>query len=260
MSATTVCELRAVQVVRGGRALLDGVDLALHAGEVLAVLGPNGAGKSTLLGVLAGDMRPDAGDVLVDDRPLTAWSLGDLSRRRGVLLQENGTAFPFAVHEVVRMGRAPWRRTPRSAEDDEAVAEAISAADIAHLAERAVPTLSGGERARTAFARVIAGRTGMLLLDEPTAALDLGHQEALLSLARAHAQAGDAVLIILHDLNLAAAFADRILLLQEGRVAACGTPAEVLTEATVSAVYRTPVEVITHPVTGHGIILPRRPA
>lgn len=260
MSATTVCELRAVQVVRGGRALLDGVDLTLHAGEVLAVLGPNGAGKSTLLGVLAGDVRPDAGDVLVDDRPLTAWSLGDLSRRRGVLLQENSTAFPFAVHEVVRMGRAPWRRTPRSAEDDEAVAEAISAADIAHLAERAVPTLSGGERARTAFARVIAGRTGMLLLDEPTAALDLGHQEALLSLARAHAQAGDAVLIILHDLNLAAAFADRILLLQEGRVAACGTPAEVLTEATVSTVYRTPVEVITHPVTGHGIILPRRPA
>ncbi|MDR2321581.1 MAG: heme ABC transporter ATP-binding protein [Microbacterium sp.] len=258
MSAT-VAELRAVQVARGGRALLDGVDLTLHAGEVLAVLGPNGAGKSTLLGVLAGDLHPDSGEVLIDDRPLSDWRVGDLSRRRGVLLQENSTAFPFVVHEVVRMGRAPWRRTPRSEEDDEAVSEAISAADIGPLAERAVPTLSGGERARTAFARVIAGRTGMLLLDEPTAALDLGHQEALLSLARAHARSGDAVLVILHDLNLAAAFADRVLLLQEGRVAACGTPAEVLTETTVSTVYRTPVEVIPHPVTGRGIILPRRP-
>ena len=257
---TAVCAARDVRVVRGGRVLLDGVTVSLRAGEVLAVLGPNGAGKSTLLGVLAGDLRPDAGEVLFDGRPLHSWGLGDLSRRRGVLLQDNATAFGFTVHEVVRMGRAPWRRTPQAAEDEEAVFEAVASADIGGLVDRAVPSLSGGERARTAFARVLAGRTGALLLDEPTAALDLGHQEALLSLAREHARAGDAVLIILHDLNLASAYADRVMLLRDGRVAADGAPEEVLTATTVSEVYRTPVEVIPHPATGRAIILPHRPA
>src|SRR5690606_32759688 len=135
--------------------------------------------------------------------------LSELARRRSVLLQDNQLMFPFTVHQVVEMGRAPWRRTPLEDEDNDAISESIQAADIAHLGNRRVPSLSGGERARAAFARVMAGRTGVLMLDEPTAALALGHQESVLGLARARAEAGDAVLIVLHDLSLASAFSDR---------------------------------------------------
>lgn len=257
-ASVPVCALRNATVVRSGNVLLDRVDLELHAGEVLAVLGPNGAGKSTLLGALAGDITVDSGEVEFGGRPLPAWGLGELSRRRGVLLQDNRTAFPFTVQEVVEMGRAPWRRTAQADEDADAITWALDIADVAHLSDRRVPSLSGGERARTAFARVIAGRTSALFLDEPTAALDIGHQEALLTRARELALAGAAVLVVLHDLNLAAAYADRVVLLQHGAVAGVGTPDEVLTASIVSDAYRTPVEVIPHPVTGRGIIVPVR--
>jgi iron complex transport system ATP-binding protein len=255
---TVVASARGVTLARSGRKLLDDMSLDLHAGEVLALLGPNGAGKSTLMGVLSGDVDPDSGAVEFRDRPIGDWSLPELARRRSVLLQDNQIMFPFTVHQVVEMGRAPWRRTPLEDDDNEAIAAAIAAADIAHLGNRRVPSLSGGERARVGFARVVAGRTGVLMLDEPTAALDLGHQETLLRLMRERAAAGDAVLVVLHDLNLAAAYADRIALLREGRVFACGTPAEVLTAETVSDVYRTPVEVISHPGSGAGIVMPVR--
>jgi iron complex transport system ATP-binding protein len=254
----TVCAAEAVHLERGGRALLDSVSLELRAGEVLALLGPNGAGKSTLLSVLSGDVAPDRGSVRFGDREIGDWSLSELSRRRGVLLQDNQLLFPFTVHQVVEMGRAPWRRTPLEDDDNAAISEAIAAADLAHLGNRRVPSLSGGERARAGFARVMAGRTGVLMLDEPTAALDLGHQEAVLGIARERARAGDAVLVVLHDLNLAGAYADRIALLRDGRIIACDAPERVLTAEVVSDVYQTPVEVIPHPVTGRGIVLPRR--
>lgn len=247
-----------VRVVRGNRALLDDVTLDLRAGEVLALLGPNGAGKSTLLSLLSGDVAPDTGSVQFGGQDIGDWSLLDLARRRSVLLQDNQIMFPFTVHQVVEMGRAPWRRTPFEDEDNAAISEALNAADIAHLGNRRVPSLSGGERARVAFARVMAGRTGVLMLDEPTAALDLGHQEAVLTLARDRARAGDAVLIVLHDLNLAAAYADRIALLRDGRIVACDSPERVLTAEIVSDVYRTPVEVIQHPTSAHGIVMPLR--
>ncbi|WP_017793183.1 heme ABC transporter ATP-binding protein, partial [Leucobacter salsicius] len=248
-TGSVVCAAETVTLSRGGRALLDDVSLDLRAGEVLALLGPNGAGKSTLMSVLAGDVSPDQGAVQFGDRGLRDWSLVDLSRRRSVLLQDNQLLFPFTVHQVVEMGRAPWRRTEREEEDNEAISEAIASADIAHLGNRRVPSLSGGERARAAFARVMAGRTGVLMLDEPTAALDIGHQEAVLTLARERARQGDAVLIVLHDLNLAAAYADRIALLRDGKIVACDAPERVLTSEIVSHAYRTPVEVIRHPVT-----------
>lgn len=257
-AGSVVCAAESVVLERGNRKLLDEVSLEVRAGEVLSLLGPNGAGKSTLLRLLSGDLAPDAGTVMFGGRPLSDWSLIDLSRRRGVLLQENQLLFPFTVHQVVEMGRAPWRRTPLEDDDNDAISEAIGATDIAHLGNRRVPSLSGGERARTAFARVIAGRTGMLMLDEPTAALDLGHQEAVLTLARERAQAGDAVLIVLHDLNLASAYSDRIALLREGRIVACGDPDDVLDSATLTDVYRTPVEVIRHPENGQRIVLPLR--
>lgn len=247
-----------VRVHRGGRDILGGVDLSVRAGEVLALIGPNGAGKSTLLGALSGDVEIDGGEIQFAGRALADWPLAEQARRRGVLLQDNQVLFPFTVHQVVEMGRAPWRRTPLEDEDNEAIAWAIDLADIAHLGNRRVPSLSGGERARSAFARVVAGRTGVLLLDEPTAALDLKHQESVLSLARDRADAGDAVIVVLHDLNLAAAHSDRIALLRRGTIAAEGTPEEVLTAETVSEVYDHPVEVIRHPRTGAAIVVPIR--
>ena len=143
-----VCAAHGVEVVRGARKLLDGVSLELRAGEVLALLGPNGAGKSTLLSLLSGDVTPDGGRVEFAGRDIGEWSLGELAQRRSVLLQDNQVLFPFTVHQVVEMGRAPWRRTPREDEDNSAISEAIDAADIAHLGNRRVPSLSGGERAR----------------------------------------------------------------------------------------------------------------
>jgi iron complex transport system ATP-binding protein len=253
-----VAAARNVRIVRGGRALLDDVSLDLHAGEVLALLGPNGAGKSTLMGLLSGDVEPDSGSVEFGGRPIGDWTLMELARRLSVMLQDNQIMFPFTVHQVVEMGRAPWRRTPLEDDDNAAISEALGAADIGHLGTRRVPSLSGGERARVAFARVLAGRTGVLMLDEPTAALDLGHQEALLSLARDRARAGDAVLLVLHDLNLAAAYADRVALLREGRIVGCDAPESVLTAEIVSDVYRTPVEIVPHPSSGTGIVVPVR--
>ena len=254
-AGTVVASARGVTLSRGGRKLLDDVSLELHAGEVLALLGPNGAGKSTLLGVLSGDTAPDGGDVEFRGRPISEWTLPELARRRSVLLQDNQIMFPFTVHQVVEMGRAPWRRTPLEDDDNEAIAEAIAAADIAHLGNRRVPSLSGGERARVGFARVIAGRTGVLMLDEPTAALDLGHQETLLQLTRERAAAGDAVLVVLHDLNLAAGHADRIVMLHGGRIAADGSPREVLTRATIERVYAQPVLVLEHPTRGVPLVV-----
>lgn len=254
----TVVSAQNVSVVRGGRTLLNQVSIELRAGQVLALLGPNGAGKSTLMSLLSGDVRPDRGSVRFIEREIGSWSLPELARRRSVLLQDNQLLFPFTVHQVVEMGRAPWRRTPLEDEDNEAIAEAIAAADIAHLGNRRVPSLSGGERARVAFARVMAGRTGVMMLDEPTAALDIGHQESVLSLARDRARAGDAVLVVLHDLNLAAAYADQIALLRQGEIFAHGSPDDVFTAENISEVYGTPVEVIQHPMTGRGIVMPLR--
>ncbi|HEY0215335.1 MAG TPA: heme ABC transporter ATP-binding protein [Cellulomonas sp.] len=268
-----------------GATLLDGVDLDLRAGELLAVVGPNGAGKSTLLGVLAGDLAPTRGTVRYADadaspradegvgsragsgsEALNAGTgtdvrrlkVGDLARRRAVLLQEHRLSFPFGVADVVRMGRSPWRATPAEDRDDRVVADALIEADVLHLAERRFPTLSGGEKARVAFARARAQATPVLMLDEPTAALDIRHQEMVLDRARGRARAGDAVVAVLHDLTLAAAYADRVAVLAGGRLHGLGSPAEVLRADLLTEVYRHPVEVLTHPRTGALLVLPER--
>ncbi|WP_340537455.1 heme ABC transporter ATP-binding protein [Nocardioides sp. GXZ039] len=249
---------RGVVVRYGATTVLDGVDLEVRHGEVLALVGPNGAGKSTLLGVLTGDVDTVAGDVEVLGRPLADWRLRDLARERAVLAQEHHVSFPFPVEEVVRMGRSPWRGLPEEDDDEAAVAESMAVADVTHLAARPFGVLSGGEKGRTSFARVLAQRTGMLLLDEPTAALDLGHQEVVLERARAQADAGRAVVVVLHDLSLAAAWSDRIVLLDQGRIAAEGAPADVLSAPLLSEVYRYPVDVLPHPATGELLVLADR--
>ncbi|MET8458618.1 heme ABC transporter ATP-binding protein [Streptomyces parvulus] len=253
-----LAEAEAVRVLLGGRPVLDGVDVRVRAGEVLALVGPNGAGKSTLLGALAADVPAAEGVVRVHGRPAGEWSAPELALRRAVLPQSASLSFPFPVAEVVRMGRAPWAGGEREAEDDAAVAEAMARTEVAGFAGRPFSALSGGERARVALARVLAQRAPLLLLDEPTAALDLRHQELVLRLCRERARAGDAVVVVLHDLALAAAYADRVAVLRAGRIAAEGAPAEVFDEDLLSEVYDQPVEVLPHPRTGALLVVPRR--
>jgi iron complex transport system ATP-binding protein len=254
--------MRGVDFSVGGRRLLHGVDLAVAPGELVALIGPNGAGKSTALAVLAGDVRPDSGDVRIDDRDAATIRISELGRLRSVLLQQKSVAFSYPVRDVVAMGRMPWSRTTRrdgvGADDDEIVADALARTDILHLADRDVTTLSGGELARVALARVVAQRCRVVLLDEPTDALDIGHQEQVLALAAGLAGDGCAVLAVLHDLGLAAAYADRVVLLRNGCVVAGGPPREVLTGELLSDVYAHPVEVIDHPRTGALLVLPVR--
>ncbi|MEN8671681.1 heme ABC transporter ATP-binding protein [Nocardioides sp.] len=251
-------EARGIVVRYGPSTVLSGVDLDVRHGEVLALVGPNGAGKSTLLGVLAGDVAATHGDVRVLGRPLEEWRLRDLARERAVLTQEHVVAFPFLVGEVVRMGRSPWRNRPEEDHDDLVVAEAMETTDVTHLSYRPFGLLSGGEKGRTSFARVLAQATGVLLLDEPTAALDIGHQEAVLERARRRADDGAAVVVVLHDLSLAAAWSDRVSLLHRGVVAADGPPAEVLVPGLLSEVYDHPIDVLDHPVTGELLVLADR--
>lgn len=254
----TLAAVTDARLTLGGSTILDGADLEVRAGEVRALVGPNGAGKSTLLSVLTGDRAPSRGHVTVHGAPLSSWSTADLALRRAVLTQDVTVSFPFTVREVVEMGRAPWRGTAFEEDDDAIVDDALAATDVAHLQARSFTTLSGGERARAALSRVLAQRTQLLLLDEPTAALDLRHQELVLTLAREHAQAGGAVVVVVHDIGLAAAYADQVTILAGGRVVGDGPPGTVLTADLLSDVYEHPVEVIEHPDGGAPIILPRR--
>ncbi|THA63792.1 heme ABC transporter ATP-binding protein [Streptomyces sp. A0958] len=255
-----VAEVSGLRVRLGGRQVLESIDLTAHAGEVVALVGPNGAGKSTLLAALAADLPAESGAVRIDGRPVTDWSAPELALRRAVLPQTAALAFPFPVEDVVRMGRAPWAGTGRADEDDPAVAAAMAATEVTEFAGRPFSALSGGERARVALARVLAQRAPLLLLDEPTAALDLRHQELVLRICRERAAAGDAVVVVLHDLGLAAAYADRAAVLHEGRIAVAGPPAEVFSSELLGKVYRQPVEVFPHPRTGVPLVVPDRTA
>ncbi|MEM7117545.1 MAG: heme ABC transporter ATP-binding protein [Chloroflexota bacterium] len=245
----------------GRKAILQDVSVELAAGELLAVVGPNGAGKSTLLKLLTGDIRPSSGEVMLEKRPLSQWSRADLAKRRAVLLQQSHLTFAFSVLEVVLMGRIPHNSGVESDNDYAIAEEALDFVGLTDFADRVYPTLSGGEQQRVQLARILAqiweppaAGHRYLLLDEPTASLDLAYQQQTLKIARRFAMEGTAVLAILHDLNLAAQFADRILMLKGGTITAVGTPAEVLTSQTIETVFDTPVHVLTHPETKRPLV------
>lgn len=248
-----------IAVTLGHATLLDGVTLEVVRGTVTAIVGPNGAGKSTLLSVLSGERTPTRGTALLNGQPLASIPPDVLARRRGVLPQEALLAFGFTGREVALLGRTP--HTTSRAEDERAALRALDAADVAHLAERRYPTCSGGEKQRLHLARVLAqldsDAAAVLLLDEPTAALDLAHQHRVLATARRLAvERGLAVVAVLHDLNLAAQYADRVAVLDRGRIAAEGTPAEVLRPGTVRAVFGIDVLVLEHPTLGYPLVVP----
>ncbi len=243
---------------RAGRVpLVEGVTLEAGAGEFVAIVGANGAGKSTLLRLLAGDLAPSAGDVVLGGRPVRSYRAAELALLRAVLPQQSRIEFAFTVRQVVEMGRSPHRARGSPAGDASAVAKALAAADIAGLAERAYPGLSGGEQARACLARVLAQDTPVVLLDEPTAALDIRHQHQVLSVVRGLADEGRTVVAVLHDLNLAATYATRVAAMHRGRVVADGTPGEVLTGEVLSRVYEHPVEVVRAGGDGRLVVLPQ---
>ncbi len=245
-----------VGVELGGLTVLDGIDLNVAEGEMLVLVGPNGAGKSTLLGALSGEIGLRHGEVLYGQRPVAGIRHTELARLRSVLTQENGVSFPFLVSEVVAMGRSPWARTVEGRDDISAVAAAMEAADITHLAGRRYTQLSGGEKARVSLARVLAQATPVVFLDEPTASLDLRHQEDVMRIGRRMADEGRTVVVVLHDLSLASAYADRLALISGGRLEALGSPTEVLTAERVERVYGLPV--VLHEVAGRPVVVPRR--
>ncbi len=243
-----------LRVCAGDKILLDDVSLQLGRGEVLAIIGANGAGKSTLLKTLSGERKIEKGEIVINNRALDEWKHGELARVRGVLPQESNLNFPFTAFEVALLGRTPHCRGSETTRDYEIACAAMEATDTAYLANRSFPTLSGGERQRVHLARVLAQvweepkqDARLLLLDEPTSSLDLTHQHATLGIARRFARRGAGVIVVLHDLNLAAQYADRILLLKRGRVVARGTPQEVLQPAIINDAYGVRVLVMPHP-------------
>ena len=240
----------------GGAHLVDDVTFAADRGELLAVAGPNGAGKTTLLRLLAGEIAPSSGEVRIEGQSIEAMRPAALARLRAVLPQQTPTTFRFTAREVVGFARMPWLGTPTSAEDEEAVDEAMRLTEVDHLSGQAFPTLSGGEQTRVSVARVMAQRTPLLLFDEPTSALDLRHQELVMELLRCLAMAGRAVVAVVHDLNLASIHASRIGLMRDGRLAACGAPAEILNERLLSEVFGHPVRVIEDPKSNQPLVLP----
>ena len=200
-------------------------------------------------------MRPTNGTVVIDGRDIRTVRHLELARLRSVLTQENQVSFPFTVAEVVEMGRSPWARTG-SRDDERAIADAIGATDVSHLVARRYTSLSGGEKARVSLARVLAQSTPVVFLDEPTAALDLRHQEEVMATAAALARAGRAVVVVVHDLSLAAAYADRVALVAAGRLESLGTPVEVFTAERVERVYGLAVDVVSQ--NERPVILPVR--
>lgn len=239
--------------VLDGRVRLSGIDLEVKPGEVLAVLGPNGAGKSSLLRILSSDLATAQGRVELNGKPLSQWSPLQLAQQRAVLPQAGSLQFPFTVHEVVQLGRYPWQG--ESAVHSRTIIEAaMQASGIARLADRVYTHLSTGERARVQFARVLAqiweakpGTPRYLLLDEPTASLDPAHQHELLAMTRCFAAGGVGVVMVIHDLNLALLYADRCLLLRDGRALAIGTSAAVLNHTNIHDAFDIEVELLQSP-------------
>lgn len=248
--------LRAAKVTyhAGPRCLVSGIDFTLGPGEMVALLGPNGAGKSTVLKLLCGELRPSSGTVVFGGKPLGQWAPRELARRRAVLPQQAMVPFEFSAMEIVMLGRSPHGDAGKCVG---MVLEAMEWTECRHLAQQSVGTLSGGELQRVHLARVLvqiglraSGSVRCLMLDEPISNLDLSHQHGALRIAREIASQGAALLVVLHDLNLAAQYADRIVLLKQGRIVAAGTPSEVLCTELIGEVFGVRARVIKNPVCG----------
>ncbi|GEE02481.1 hemin import ATP-binding protein HmuV [Gordonia spumicola] len=254
----TGIRVRDVSVELGRRRVVSDVDLDVSSGEIVALVGPNGCGKSTLLSVVSGVRAPAAGQVMIGGDDVRDLDPRLLARRRALVTQTNRVDTPFTVREVVEMGRYPWTRTPDAARSAEVIDEAVEACELGDLLDRQFSQLSGGQQARVSLARALAQDTPVLLLDEPTAALDIGHSEHVLTILADRAAAGVAVLLVVHDLSSAAAYADRVAVMKAGEILACGRVRDVMTAELLTETYDHPVLVVDHPDTGELLIVPRR--
>jgi iron complex transport system ATP-binding protein len=230
----TACELR---IARGGRLVLDGIDLSLRRGTVVAIVGPNGVGKSTLLAALAGLIAPANGSVQIDSTDLRSLPAAIRAQRFAFLPQHPETVWPVSVSTLVGLARIPFRALSSARRDEAAVAGALERTGTLQWADRDVQTLSGGERARVMLARLIAGEPQWILADEPFAGLDPAHQFDAASLLRSLAEAGCGVVFTVHDLTLAASLADRVIVLSNGKIVADGAPDSTLTPGLLREVY-----------------------
>jgi len=250
--------LEAIEVTLGGRAVLRGVDLAVEPGEVVGLLGRNGAGKTSLLRVAAGTLAPDAGRVSLGGAPLASLDRRERARRAAYVPQETQVPFAFTAAEVVLMGRTPHLGFLgfESAHDLAVAQHALERMGVAALADRNVQELSGGERQLVVMARALAQESELLLLDEPTAFLDLRHRLEVLSVVRERVAAGASALCVSHDLAVAARFCDRVALLADGCVLALGPPREVLRPDTLRAAYGIEADVLLG-ADGVAVVMPR---
>ncbi|CAN7561554.1 heme ABC transporter ATP-binding protein [Bosea sp. LjRoot9] len=262
--ALIACE--GVSFAIGRRKLVDQASLELRPGRTTILVGPNGAGKSTLLKLLTGELHPSAGRISFDGEALGAVPGWRLASRRAVMAQQTRLAFPFTVYEVARLGvDGVGRRLPRG-QREALIGQALSAAGVLDLAARSYQTLSGGEQQRVQFARALcqleagrgAGPSQALFLDEPIASLDLCHQLALLDMARSLASRGVAVLIVLHDLNLAVTYADELVIMDQGRIVARGAPAATLDDALLRQVFKVDLSLSRAPAPGLPFLLPQQ--
>lgn len=249
----TVLEARALCASAAGNKAqshtLQDVSFALPPGSITGVIGPNGAGKSTLLRALCAELRPQSGQVLLAGRQLASWSPTERARALAVLPQHSQLSFPFSTEQVVALGRLP--HATGAAIDKDVVQQAMLATDTDALAARKYTQLSGGEQQRVQLARVLAqlwrpvdSTTRLLLLDEPTAALDMQHQQQLFAALRQFRSEGGCCLLVMHDVNPLAALADSVLVLHHGQLIAAGTPAEVYRESLFETVFQTRVQVL----------------
>ena len=255
---------RDVQFFRGQRKILEAITGDLRPGCVTALLGPNGAGKSTLLKLFASELMPASGTIEFGGRQLSQWNPRELAQRRAVLPQESHLAFAFPVREVVMMGRFPHLQGSETPRDREIGDAALARLELTALADRPYPALSGGEKQRVQLARVLAqiwepppAGHRYLLLDEPTAGLDLAHQHAILRAAQEWARAGAVVLAVLHDLNLAMTYADDAWVLDQVRLAAIGPVEEVLQAPLIERVFQVSAELLPRPGHSRPVILTR---
>ena len=248
-----------ISVGYGDHIVIDGLDLDVLEGTVTAIIGPNGCGKSTLLRTLGRLLRPNAGHVVLDGKRIDKIPTRAVAKVLGILPQAPTAPEGLTVADLVARGRHPhqvWYRQ-WSRDDEEAVAQALAWTGISDLAERPVDQLSGGQRQRAWLSMALAQGTDLLLLDEPTTFLDLAHQIDVLDLVRRlHREAGRTVVMVLHDLNLAARYSDRLVAMRDGRVVAEGPPVEVLTEPLLAEVFGLHARVIDDPVTGTPLVVP----
>ena len=265
MNGLEMLEAKNVSINYGTRQAVVDVSLRVSAGVMTAIVGANGAGKSSFLRALNGAIQPSSGEVLLDGRPLSFFARRAIGRRIAVVTQESLLAFPVSVLEYVLGGRYAWAGSGtwgwESEHDLEIAAEVLRQTELEKFSARLMNELSGGERQRAVLARALATEAGILLLDEPTANLDLAHQASMLQLVRANCdERAAAAVIVTHDINLAAEFADHIVLLKAGRLIAAGKPHEVLTEALLNEVLEIKVLVDAHPLSGAPRITPTHEA